>query len=156
MKITSPSFKNNGPLDKRSAYNECGGHNVSPELVWSGAPEGTQSFVLICDDPDAPKPHTPWVHWIVYNIPSSTHKLAQGQSFEGFPALQGKNSWGQKQYGGPCPPKGSGTHHYHFTLYALDIPTLYVEKTPDKAVALEAMQGHILAQTEIIGLYEIE
>lgn len=156
MKLTSLSFKNNEILDKRFAYSDCGGHNVSPEITWSDAPQGTQSFVLICDDPDAPKPDTPWVHWIVYNIPNTIHKLIQGQSFDDFPAQQGKNSWGNKQYDGPCPPKDSGIHHYRFTLYALSIPTLYVEKTPDKAIALEAMQGHILDQAEIVGLYEIK
>lgn len=156
MKLTSPSFKNNEALDKRSAYTDCGGQNISPELIWSGAPEGTRSFVLICDDPDAPKPNTPWVHWIVYDIPATVNKLAQGQLFDAFPAQQGKNSYKNTKYDGACPPKGSGVHHYHFTLYALSIPTLYVEKTPDKAVALEAMQGHILAQAEIIGTYEIK
>ncbi len=156
LKLLSASFKNNGVLDKKFAYPDCGGQNISPELSWSGAPEGTKSFVLICDDPDAPKPHTPWVHWIVYDIPNTTLRLSQGQSFDAFPAQQGKNSWKQKQYDGPCPPKGSGMHHYHFTLYALNIDKLYVQKTPDKAIALEAMQGHILAQTEIIGTYEIK
>ena len=153
IKLTSTSFKNNKTLDKKFAYTECGGQNNSPELVWNQAPQGTKSFVLICDDRDVPTPE-PWVHWIVYNIPSTAYKLAQGESFKDIPALQGKNSWGNQKYDGPCPPKGSGTHHYHFTIYALDIKKLDTKDAPDKNQIIQSIKDHILEQKELIGLYQ--
>jgi len=154
MKITSPSFRNNEFIDSHFAFADCGGQNNSPELSWSGAPRGTKSFVLICDDPDAPKP-MPWVHWIVYNIPGDIFQLHQAESFEAVDALEGANSWGHTQYEGPCPPAGSGPHRYFFKLYALDVDKLHVDE-PDKETIEDAMEDHILGKAEIIARYEIK
>lgn len=156
MKIISPSFKNNEPLDIAFAYFDCGGKNLSPELRWSEVPERTKSFVLICDDPNGPKANEPFVHWLVYDIPGTTTKLAQGESFQSISAHQGMTDFRQSHYNGPYPPKGSGMHHYHFKLYALDIEQLAVNNNSEKATIIKAMQGHVLAQAEIIGLFEIK
>lgn len=127
----------------------CQGQDISPPLEWSGSPQGTKSFVLICDDPDAPDPAAPkvvWVHWIVYNIPADVHQFKEGE----VKGEQGVNGWGKSEYGGPCPPIGK--HRYFFKLYALD--TLLDLKTPTKEELLKAMEGHVLEQSELIGVYE--
>lgn len=125
------------------------GEDVSPPLSWSGAPEGTQEFVLICDDPDAPRPE-PWVHWIVYGIPAGTTQLPEG---DGSDFREGMNSWTDTGYGGPMPPEGHGTHHYHFKIYALDTK-LELEPGATKEQVLQAIEGHIVAQGELIGTYQ--
>jgi hypothetical protein len=118
-------------------------------------PANTQSLVLIVDDPDAPDPEAPkmtWVHWLLYNIPPPVNELREGVAAENLPAgtLQGKNDWHRTGYGGPCPP--IGMHRYVHKLFALDgrLPDL---RTPDKAALEKAMQGHVLAHAELIGLY---
>jgi Raf kinase inhibitor-like YbhB/YbcL family protein len=129
----------------------CDGTDISPPLQWSGAPEGTQSFVLIVDDPDAPG--GTWVHWVLFNIPATTSSLGEGVSPGGaLPAgsVEGQNDWGRQQYGGPCPP--SGTHRYYFRLYALDT-TLNLAARPERQDVDQAMSGRILAQTELMGTY---
>jgi Raf kinase inhibitor-like YbhB/YbcL family protein len=125
------------------------GEDVSPALAWSNAPEGTIEFALICDDPDAPRPE-PWVHWVLYGIPSGTDSLAEGTTGVG---TEGKNSWGTTGYGGPMPPPGHGVHHYFFTIYALDQPVV-LEPGATKKELIEAMEGHILAEGKLIGTYE--
>ncbi len=125
------------------------GEDVSPPLLWTGAPDGTVEFALICDDPDAPGPE-PWVHWVLYGIPATTDSLAEGSTDIG---LEGKTSWGTTGYGGPMPPPGHGTHHYHFRLYALDQP-LELRAGATKSEVLSAMEGHVLARGELIGTYE--
>ena len=112
-------------------------------------PEGAQSFVLIMDDPDAPK--GTWDHWLLYNIPADVTHLAQ--QLKELPAgtLIGKNSWGHDDYGGPCPPDRE--HRYFFVLYALDSP-LKLPGGVDKKTLLSAMQGHILAKAELVGKYD--
>jgi Raf kinase inhibitor-like YbhB/YbcL family protein len=129
----------------------CTGRDVSPPLAWGSAPAATQSFALIVDDPDAPI--GTWVHWVVFNIPAGTQELSEGiaagaQLPKG--GLQGRNSSGKSGYDGPCPP--SGTHRYFFKLYALDT-TLALPSSADKAQLLNAMQGHILAQGELMGTF---
>jgi Raf kinase inhibitor-like YbhB/YbcL family protein len=123
--------------------------DISPPLSWSGAPEGTQEFVLICDDPDAPQPE-PWVHWIVYGIPADTMQLPEG---DGSEFTEGMNSWETTGYGGPMPPEGHGTHHYYFKIYALDTK-LELEPGAAKEQVLQAMEGHIVAQGQLIGTYQ--
>ena len=152
MKLTSPSFKKQQDIPKKFT---CDGEDISPELTWSGAPEGTKSFALVVDDPDAPDPSNPkmiWVHWVLYNIPATTDFLPEGISKENLPGgtLDGLNDWKRTGYGGPCPPIGK--HRYFHKLYALDIelPDL---KRPTKDELINAMEGHILAQEELIGLY---
>ena len=151
--LTSPSFMHERIIPPRHT---CDGANVSPPLVWSGVPPGTKSLALIVDDPDAPDPAAPkmtWVHWVLYNIPSNVSGLAEGVATENIQTgtLSGANDWHRADYGGPCPPVGK--HRYFFTLYALDtvLPDL---KHPAKAVLERAMQGHVLAHAELIGLYQ--
>jgi len=118
-------------------------------------PTGAKSLALIVDDPDAPDPASPkmtWVHWVLYNIPTAANGLTEGVAVKDSPdrALQGINDWQHIGYGGPCPPVGE--HRYFFKLYALD--TLLSDlKHPTKAVLEKAMQGHVLARSELIGLY---
>lgn len=129
----------------------CDGANISPTLQWSDPPEGTQSFALISDDPDAPG--GTWVHWVLYNIPVEVRELpeaipADAELADG--SLHGENSFGRLDYGGPCPP--GGTHRYFFKLYALDI-ILDLESGVDKGALLDAMEGHVLAEAELMGTY---
>lgn len=151
--IKSPSFAHDRLIP---AHHTCDGPNVSPQLTWAGVPAGAKSLALIVDDPDAPDPAAPkmtWVHWVLYNIPTNASGLAAGVAVKGLPAgtLLGVNDWQRADYGGPCPPVGR--HRYFFKLYALDsvLPDL---KHPTKAVLEKAMQGHVLARSELIGLYQ--
>lgn len=150
--IASSAFKQGMPIPKEYS---CEGKNTSPDLSWNGAPASTKSFVLICDDPDAP--HGTWTHWIVYDIPSATTSFARdmkkGAELE-HGIKQGSQSSGVVGYQGPCPPPGHGTHHYHFTLYAMDCPTLGIAGGADRKHVEEAMGKHIIAQTECMGTYE--
>ena len=128
------------------------GQDSSPPLAWSAGPAGTQSFALICDDPDAPA--KTWVHWVLFNIPASQTSLPEGvptqkELPEG--ARQGTNDFGKIGYGGPAPPKGK-PHHYFFKLYALDI-TLNLPAGAKKDQLLDAMKGHILAEGQCMGRY---
>ena len=148
MKITSPDFPANGPIPDRYT---CNGEDINPPLAIAGVPENAQSLVLIVDDPDAPDPAAPrvvWEHWVVWNIAPETLSIDVGSVPAG--AVQGTNSWGRNDYGGPCPP--IGTHRYFFKLFALDI-TLALGTSSIKADVEAAMQGHVLAQAELIGLY---
>ena len=151
--IKSPAFAPNGPI--ASKYT-CEGADTSPPLEWSGTPDGTKSFALIVDDPDAPDPAKPqrvYVHWVVYDIPESATRLPENAARSGLPsgAIQGTNDWGKQTYGGPCPP--IGRHRYFFKLYALDAQ-LKGLKNPTKAQLEKAMRGHTLDNTQLIGTYE--
>ncbi len=129
----------------------CEGENISPPLQWGDPPEDTKSFALISDDPDAPA--GTWVHWILYNIPEDVRVLPEAIPPEAeLPdgSRHGENSFGRLDYGGPCPP--SGTHRYYFKLYALDI-ILDLGPGVDKETLLQAMEGHILGETELMGTY---
>ncbi|HON05800.1 MAG TPA: YbhB/YbcL family Raf kinase inhibitor-like protein [Candidatus Ratteibacteria bacterium] len=144
MNITSPAFQHNSMIPAKYT---CDGINVNPPLLIEGIPEKTKSIVLIMDDPDAPM--GTWIHWIVFNIPCTGTKLEIKEN--SIPGIQGWNDFRKVSYGGPCPP--SGTHRYFFRAYALD--TMLNLKEGVKRQELEkAMQGHILAQAEIIGLYK--
>jgi hypothetical protein len=152
--IDSPSFAQGGAIPRRYTGD---GDDVSPQLDWTGVPEGTRELALIVDDPDAPRAK-PWVHWVVYKISADADGLREdtgGDSGAALPAgaLQGRNDFGATGYGGPAPPRGHGIHHYHFTLYALDVP-LDVAAGADKAGLLRAMEGHVLARGELVGTYE--
>ena len=129
----------------------CKGRNTSPALSWTGAPSGTGSFALIVDDPDAPS--GTFVHWVIYNIPAASQGLPP--SVPSTPTLadgtvQGSNGAGHRAYDGPCPP--SGTHRYFFKLYALEA-MLDLKSGATKDQLLKAMQGHILAQGELMGTF---
>jgi Raf kinase inhibitor-like YbhB/YbcL family protein len=132
----------------------CEGKDVSPPLDWPSPPPGTKSFALIVDDPDAPDPKAPqrtWVHWVLYDLPASTHHLPEGIEHLPHGTHEGRNDWSRTGYGGPCPP--IGRHRYFFKLYALDALLGELHK-PDKAALLDAMTGHILAQATLMGTYE--
>jgi len=146
FELTSSAF---APGEAIPARYTCQGDDISPPVQWSNQPPGTQTFVLFVDDPDGGD----WVHWSLYNLPANATSLPEALPSD--PELpdgsrQGQNSWGKLGYGGPCPP--SGTHHYVFTLYALDAP-LDLEVGATKETLFKAMQGHLLAQTQMVGLY---
>lgn len=149
MKITSTAFQHEGMIPEKFS---CKGQDISPPLKWEGAPEGTQSFVLVCDDPDAPMGI--WDHWLLFNIPGSVTELQ-----EGIPALpelangarHGRNSWGRNYYGGPCPP--GGTHRYFFKLYALDT-LLDLKPGTSKKEILRTIENHTLAKAELMGRFK--
>jgi hypothetical protein len=150
--ITSTAFAEGQEIPDQYT---CDGTDISPPLSWTNIPEGTQSLVLIMDDPDAPDPEAPkmtWVHWLLYNLPADSSGLPEAVSDNQLPArtLQGSNNWGRTGYGGPCPP--IGRHRYFFKLYALD-STLPDLKSPDKKSLLQSMQGHILQETVLMGTY---
>lgn len=153
LNVTSSAFTHGGSMPTKYT---CEGEDTSPPLAWSGSPENTKSFALIVDDPDAPDPAKPqrvYVHWVVYNIPSTAKDLRENASNGGMPAgaVQGKNDWGKKEYGGPCPP--IGRHRYFFKLYALDT-TLSGLENPAKGDIEKAIDGHVLAKGELMGTYE--
>jgi Raf kinase inhibitor-like YbhB/YbcL family protein len=147
--VSSAAFAPGETIPKKFT---CDGPDVSPPLVWSDAPPKTQSFALIMDDPDAPA--GTWVHWVLYDLPPSVHELAEGvPKHEELPnrAHQGMTDFRKVGYGGPCPPPGKA-HRYFFKLYALD-NSLNLKSRATKADLESAMQGHILAETELVGRY---
>ena len=153
FELESESFTSGSEIP---VVHTCDGAELSPHLAWSGAPEGTRSFALIVDDPDAPDPRAPkmaWVHWLLYNLPASESELPRGAAASGLPrgCRQGRNDWKRIGYGGPCPPVGR--HRYVFRLYALDVvlPDL---GAPTRSRLEEAMQRHVLARSELVGTYE--
>lgn len=153
LKLTSTAFSDNSSIPKRYT---CDGENISPDLSWSGVPAGTQSLVLIVDDPDAPDPAAPkmvFVHWVLYNIPPDIKGLPENITEDNLPkgAQQGINDFNKIGYGGPCPP--SGNHRYFHKLYALDkvLPDL---SEPSKDELLQTMEDHVLDKAELIGTYE--
>jgi hypothetical protein len=153
FKLTSSAFGANQPIPKKYSSEA---NDVSPPLTWQGAPPGTQSYALLCDDPDAPI--GTFTHWVLYGLPANATSLPEGVAKTDTVlalggAKQGMNDFGRIGWGGPCPPRGHGVHHYHFTLYALDIePGLAPRATKRKLE--EALKGHILAQAELVGTYE--
>jgi Raf kinase inhibitor-like YbhB/YbcL family protein len=148
MKLTSTAFGEGELIPKLYS---CDGDDISPPLEWSGAPRGTKSFALIVDDPDAPM--GTWVHWVLYDLPPDQSALPQGVDKTDLPlqgGVHGSNSWKRNDYGGPCPP--GGTHRYYFKLYALDeVLGLGAGATADEVSS--AMQGHILAEAQLMGRY---
>jgi len=147
--IASATFKPNTAMPKTTAYNKggCIGGNRSPELHWSGAPKGTRSFALIVHDPDAPV-RGGWYHWVVYNVPPATSRFGAGAALPD--SELGTTSFGEHPYGGPCPP--SGTHHYHFTLYALDVASFSAPHLTGPQLQA-AISRHTIAKASVIGLY---
>ncbi|MDX1670946.1 MAG: YbhB/YbcL family Raf kinase inhibitor-like protein, partial [Balneolaceae bacterium] len=129
----------------------CDGEDISPPLSWNGAPEGTVSYALVSDDPDAPG--QTWVHWVIYNLPANVSELGEQVPTDkklDNRALQGKNDFGNIGYGGPCPP--GGTHRYFFRLYALN-SELDLEPGATKAELMDAIDGRILEETQLMGRY---
>lgn len=152
LELSSPAFTEGGSIPARYT---CDGDDLSPALSWTGVPPGTESLALIVDDPDAPDPAAPkrtWVHWVIYNLPPDTTALPEAADVGSLPAgaRNGKNDWQRIGYGGPCPPVGR--HRYFFKLYALDtrLPEL---ANPDKKALERAIQGHVLAESVLMGTY---
>ena len=147
LSVTSSAFKPSGRIPKNYAGD---GDNLSPPLEWTGVPKATKQFAIICHDPDAPLPNG-FTHWVVYGIPTSVTRLAEGQKPEVF--IPGVNDARRQGYIGPYPPSGHGVHHYYFWVYALgEAPNL----TPglNRPQLLEAISSQILEQARLIGVYE--
>lgn len=144
MTLTSPAFEDGRPIPKEHTGD---GEDISPALQWSGVPEATASFVVICDDPDAPV--GTWDHWVAYNLPPSLRELPAGAEPDGW--VQGRNSWGNARWRGPSPPPG-GAHRYFFRIYALDA-SLDLPGGADKKAVLRAAKDHTLAAGQLMGTY---
>lgn len=142
LTVTSPSFKQNEMIPSKFT---CEGANINPELLIGDIPASAKSLALIMDDPDAP--NGTFDHWIIWNIPVEDKKIKENHS----PGTEGKNGRGESKYTGPCPP--SGTHHYHFKIYALS-KKLELKSGSTKQELENAMKGHVLATGELIGLYK--
>ncbi len=149
--ISSPVFTDGGYIPARYTGD---GADISPPLAWSGVPQGTASLALIVHDPDAARPGG-FTHWGIFNLPADLDGLPEGVARRDRlenGAVQGKNDGGDIGYMGPLPPPGKA-HHYHFTLYALSRP-LNLSRGASRQQALVVMQGHILEETELVGLYQ--
>jgi hypothetical protein len=150
MQIATTAFPEGGTIPKKHTAD---GPDVSPPLNWSGAPAGTKSLALICDDPDAPR--KTWVHWVLYNVPGDATGLPEGVAAAKKLAdgsRHGTNDFGRIGYGGPAPPRGK-PHRYFFKLYALDT-TLTLPAGASKDQLLAAMKGHVLAEAQCMGHYQ--
>jgi Raf kinase inhibitor-like YbhB/YbcL family protein len=145
--LTSDAFREGEWIPRRFT---CDGEDLSPPLAWSGAPDGTESFALIVDDPDAPR--GTFTHWLLFDIPMDTTHFAEGmQPGDGGRTLP--NDFGHVRYGGPCPPKGHGPHRYRFTMYAVNVPVLRLHGDKRKDLD-EALRSHTLASVTLTGKYE--
>lgn len=148
--LTSAAFSGGAAIPKRFT---CDGEDVSPPLSWSEPPGGTQSIVLIADDPDAPS--GTWTHWVIWNIPTGSHQLPEGvpktETLDGG-AAQGRSDFKRIGYGGPCPPPGK-PHRYFFKLYALN-SRLDLRPGSSKQDLEQALGRHVLAQAQLIGTYQ--
>lgn len=145
LSITSPAFGHESRIPARYT---CDGDNLSPPLEFAGVPATTESLVLVIDDPDAPT--TTWVHWLVYGLPADCRGLSPE---EGLPAGAhvARNSWGRRDYSGPCPPRGR--HRYYHHLFALDVTLPNLGATANRGDIERAMAGHIVASATLIGTY---
>ena len=157
IEVLSTAFVHGQPIPKKYTGE---GADVSPPLYWSGVPKEAKELVVVCEDPDAPSAD-PWVHWVMYKIPVDVTELPEGippkpRLKKPAGALQGMNSWRTGQtigYRGPLPPPGSGPHRYSFWVYALEAK-LPVQPGVTKGVLLQEIQGHVLAEGELMGTYE--
>jgi Raf kinase inhibitor-like YbhB/YbcL family protein len=148
LSIRSPAFDENAEIPDKYSKD---GRNLSPELIWSGVPEGTRSFALVVEDPDAPSGM--FRHWAVYDIPGDQTGLKEGEDVSAYGV--GVNDFGNARYDGPQPPRGHGVHHYHFRLAALD--TDHVRGLSNDASAAnvrDKIQRHLIEEAETVGTYE--
>lgn len=146
LEVMSPAFDFAQPIPRRHAYD---GDNVSPELSWSGTPDGTEEIAIICHDPDAPMPDG-FTHWVVYGIRGDWARIPEGG---GSQFTEGVTDFGTTGYGGPAPPPAHGTHHYYFWVYCLD-RALNAPAGLSRRELLDKMGDHILEQNRTIGTYE--
>jgi len=142
--LTSPAFADGADIPVRHT---CDGEDRSPHLTWTGVPEGTRSLALIVDDPDAPR--GTFTHWVLYDLPGELRELGEGASL----GTSGRNSFGRTGYGGPCPPAGDNAHRYQFTLFALDIPSVAVEKATKEELE-GRISAHVIATARLMGRYQ--
>ncbi|MBB3062941.1 hypothetical protein FHS09_003792 [Microbulbifer rhizosphaerae] len=154
--LTSKTLAPGKRMPDAHVYNGCGGENVSPQLSWSGAPEGTKSFALMVHDPDAPT-GSGWWHWVMFNIPADVTELAEGA---GDPktglipeAIQGRNDFGSLGYGGACPPEGHGDHHYQFKVFALKVEQLPLDEMDTPAKVGFYVNANKLAEAQLEVVY---
>lgn len=148
--LTSSAFTEGADIPTKYT---CDGEDVSPQLAWTGTPQGTRSIALVVDDPDAPG--GTWVHWVLYGVTSDIQELSENipdSELAAFGVTKGKNDFGDLGYGGPCPPLGT-PHRYYFKLYALDTE-LSLESGVEKEDLLSAIDGHILASGQLMGKYQ--
>ena len=152
MRLSSSVFYDGSNIPRRFT---CDAENISPPLAWSGAPKETRSFVVLCDGPDAPA--GTWHHWAVYDIPAMVTMLAENAAERGSSKelKQAANDFNRIGYGGPCPPRGHGIHHYHFRLLALSVEHLAINigKPSCREIELEARK-HSIAEATLIGVYQ--
>lgn len=148
MRLTSTAFAGGAEIPSRYT---CDGDNLSPPLAWFGAPPATRSFTILCRDPDAPA--GVWYHWAIFDIPRTIDELAEHYPPGGAGMRQAINDFGKRGYGGPCPPRGHGRHHYHFTLYAVDVEHIVAPAGARCREIESATKVHALATAELIGLY---
>lgn len=160
FRLSSADIKANGVIANKFVFQGfgCKGDNVSPALSWSGAPPGTQSFALLVHDPDAPTGGAGWWHWVVYDIPASATSIAQGAGTANGAGLangakQGVTDFGAPGWGGPCPPQGGGTHHYHFTLHALKVAKLDIPAGATAALIGYMVNANSLGKASFTALY---
>ncbi|MBI4469028.1 MAG: YbhB/YbcL family Raf kinase inhibitor-like protein [Acidobacteria bacterium] len=148
LELSSLAFQEGGSIPREYT---CDGKDISPPLAWDGIPDLAVTLSLICDDPDAPR--GTWVHWVLFNLPATVTSLPAG--VPGTPQVngggqQGINDFRKSGYGGPCPP--SGTHRYYFRLYALDVE-LNLGSSTSRSQLSKAMEGHVLAEAQLMGRY---
>jgi Raf kinase inhibitor-like YbhB/YbcL family protein len=148
FEISSPAFAAGAPIPVQFT---CDGENVSPELRWSGAPDGTQSFTLIVDDPDAPV--GVFNHWLLADIPANLNSIAEGFQV-GQLGVSGNSDFKVPGYRGPCPPRRHGPHRYFFKFFAVDVPTLELAEGATRQAFDAALAGHVIEQAEYLGTYE--
>jgi len=155
MDLSSPDITSGARFALVQVNTRCGGQNRSPAIVWNGAPPLTKSFALTLYDPDAGNGRGFW-HWLIFDIPARTSELAaDAANRTGLPreSVQAKNDFGRTGYDGACPPPGSGTHHYKFTLYALDDATIPFDSSATGSALTAYLGSHALAQAALLAVY---
>jgi hypothetical protein len=154
--LVSPDIPAQSMISPPYVFEACGGKNLSPDLRWSGAPDGTKSYAITVYDPDAPT-GSGWWHWLVYNIPATATQLQRGasSSVNVLPTgtAQGINDYSQVGYGGPCPPSGSGAHHYVFTVYALKVARLELNSNASGALIGFNLNANMLAKASFTATF---
>ena len=152
FRVFSPTLKNNDVLPNEQVYNGygCKGGNKAPELSWVNAPQNTKSFAIVCHDPDAPKENG-WYHWLIVNIPKNVSSYKGSLPNGAIETITDFNTTG---YGGACPPVGHGVHHYNFTVFALDVDKLEVDKNLAPNEVNKIILSHTIAKSTITGLFE--
>ena len=152
FEIRSSVITDNALMSAEQAGGRCGGENVSPDLEWSGVPSDAKSLALVVHDPDAPRAEG-FYHWIAVDIPPSVRAVAKGEKFQP-PARELPGDYGVPGYNGPCPPAGHGAHHYHFTVYALDVSKIDIPSGAEPFEAAEQIRSHSVGQATLVGLFE--